>query len=267
VTAADQGTVRPDAARRRTRRLLLALTAGVTLLAPARAALAQPAVTVATTCSPDGSATYRLAVTGSEFPPQAPVTVTFTAAGGVVDSGGPRTQTTNSDAAGAFTVQQQAVPVGSARAFTVRASGGGTVATATLDVPDCPEGGATTTATTVAGVAVPVTLSPATGVPGTVVQVTGTGFDPGARLLLRWDRGLGEVTVAVAGDGTFQAALLIFRKDILGPRRLLVEPAGQAPAAPTTTAVSDTAAADATTFLVLPTRQNPALGGAAAQGR
>jgi hypothetical protein len=259
VTAADQGTVRPDAARRRTRRLLLALTAGVTLLAPARAALAQPAVTVATTCSPDGSATYRLAVTGNEFPPQAPVTVTvtFTAAGGVVDSGGPRTQTTNSDAAGAFTVQQQAVAVGSARAFTVRASGGGTVATATLDVPDCPEGGA----------AVPVTLSPATGVPGTVVQVTGTGFDPGARLLLRWDRGLGEVTVAVAGDGTFQAALLIFRKDILGPRRLLVEPAGQAPAAPTTTAVSEIAAADATTFLVLPTRQNPALGGAAAQGR
>jgi len=254
----------------RTRRLLLAVTAALLLLAPARAAFAQPAVTVATTCSPDGSATYRLAVTGSEFPPQVPVTVTFTAAGGVVDPGGPRTQTTTSDAGGAFTVQQRAVAVGAARAFTVRASGG-VVATVSLAVPDCP-----------AGAAVPLTLSPATGVPGTVVQVTGSGFDPGARLLLRWDRGLGEVTVTVAGDGTFQAALLIFRKDILGPRRLLVEPAGPAPTGPTTTAVSDTtaasattattlvegaAAADATTFLVLPARQNPAFGGAAAQGR
>ena len=144
-----------------------------------------------------------------------------------------------------------------------------------------------------------VALSPTTGVPGTVVQVTGSGFQPGESLLLRWDRGIGQVTVTVAGDGTFQAALLIFRKDVVGPRRLLVEPAGQAAAAATTTSETTTtteatgaaqaaagstttteaagatattlldgaAAADATTFLVLPTRQNPALGGAATQGR
>jgi hypothetical protein len=138
-----------------------------------------------------------------------------------------------------------------------------------------------------AAAAVPVTLSPTTGVPGTVVQVAGSGFEPGARLLLRWDHGLGEVTATVAGDGTFQAALLIFRKDVVGPRRLLVEPAGQAAAATTeapstteapassattsteatgTTLLNGAAAADATTFLVLPTRRNPALGDPASQG-
>jgi hypothetical protein len=126
----------------------------------------------------------------------------------------------------------------------------------------------------------PVTLSPTTGVPGTVVQVAGSGFAPGARLLLRWDHGIGQVTVTVAGDGTFQAALLIFRNDVVGPRRLLVEPAGQAAAAATTTTeapstieasattlIGGAAAVDATTFLVLPARQSPALGGAATQGR
>lgn len=213
--------------RWRTRWLLPAVAAGVLLLVPAGAALAQPSVTAATSCSPDGTASYRLTVTGSEFPPQTTVTVSFTAAGGVVDPGGPRARTTTSDAAGA---------------------------------------------------AVPVTLSPTTGVPGTVVQVAGTGFEPGARLLLRWDHGIGQVTVTVAGDGSFQAALLIFRKDIIGPRHLLVEPAGQALAGSTTSTtqaqattatnlLDGAAAADATTFLVLPTRQNPALGSPATQGR
>jgi hypothetical protein len=138
--------------------------------------------------------------------------------------------------------------------------------------------------------AVPVTLSPTTGVPGTVVQVAGSGFQPGASLRLRWDHGIGETIVTVAGDGTFQAALLIFRKDVVGPRHLLVEPAAQAAAAEATTtsqalastettetteapAVTDTtlpdgaAAAEAATFLVIPARQNPALGAAAAAGR
>jgi hypothetical protein len=124
-----------------------------------------------------------------------------------------------------------------------------------------------------------VTLNPTTGVPGTVVQVTGTGLDPGASLRLRWDRGLGEVTVTAGLAGTFQAALLIFRNDLIGPRRLVIEPAGagEPPAesptttgplaeSPTTTPPAADVDENAPTFLVLQARQSPAVVGPAGQG-
>jgi hypothetical protein len=124
-----------------------------------------------------------------------------------------------------------------------------------------------------------VTLNPTTGVPGTVVQVTGTGFDPGAGLRLRWDRGLGEVAVTAGPVGTFQAALLIFRNDIVGPRRLVIEPAGAGegaaesptttlPAAesPTTTLPAADVDENGPTFLVQQARRSPAVVGPAGQG-
>jgi hypothetical protein len=247
--------------------VLLAAALGVMLLAPAGAALAQPAVTATATCSPDGSATYQLTVSGTEFPPQAPVAVTFTAVGQADPAAQPGAQNTTSDAAGAFTVRQQAVPVGQTAAFTVQAASGATVATDDFDVPDCPPAGETTT--TVEAAADQITLSPTAGVPGTVVQVTGRGFEPGARLRLRWDPGLGEVVVTAGPAGTFEAGLLIFRKDIIGPRRLVIEAAEPgAGAAVTTTTAAPGAGVDeeALTFLVLPARQSPALIGPLSQG-
>jgi hypothetical protein len=271
------------AAPRRGRRVLLAAAVGVVLLVPARAALAQPAVTATATCSPDGSATYQLTVAGTEFPPQAQVTVTFTAVGQADPAAQPDDQTTTSDAAGTFAVQQQDVPVGQTAAFTVQAASGATVATDELDAPACPPAGETTTSTTIENQdqADQITLSPTAGVPGTVVTVTGRGFEPGARLRLRWDRGLGEDVVTVGPLGTFLGRLLIFRKDIIGPRRLLIEPdepgAGAAPATTATTlpGVATTATTlpgagvdeEALTFLVLPARQSPAVYGPASQVR
>jgi len=265
---------RPAAPRRGGRRVLLAAAVGVMLLAPAGAALAQPAVTATATCSPDGSATFQLTVTGTEFPPQAPVAVTFTVVGQADPAAQPGAQNATSDAAGAFTVRQQAIPVGQTTAFTVQAASGATVATDDVDVPACPPAGETTT--TVQAVADRITLNPTTGVPGTVVQVTGTGFDPGVSLRLRWDLGLGEVTVTTGPAGTFQAALLIFRKDVTGPRRLVIEPAGagEGPGETTTTTqpgvTTTPPAADvdeaALTFLVLPARQSPAVVGPFGQG-
>jgi hypothetical protein len=259
------------AAPRRGRRVLLAAAVGVVLLAPARAALAQPAVTATTSCSPDGSASYRLTVAGTEFPPQAQVAVTFTAVGQADPAAQPDDQNTNSDAAGAFAVQQT-VQVGQTAAFTVQAASGATVASKDFDVPACPLAGETTTSTTIVDQdqAGQVTLSPTAGVPGTVVQVTGRDFEPGARLRLRWDRGLGEATVTVGPVGTFVGQLLIFRKDVIGPRRLLIEAAEPgAEAAPTTTTVEPGAGVgeEDLTFLVLPARQSPAVYGPASQVR
>jgi Tol biopolymer transport system component len=67
-----------------------------------------------------------------------------------------------------------------------------------------------------------LTIGPAIGPPGFVTQATGTGFPPGAVIVLTWSAGIsptpGQVTVRP--DGTFAAQVLIFHHDQLGQRVL-----------------------------------------------
>jgi Tol biopolymer transport system component len=67
-----------------------------------------------------------------------------------------------------------------------------------------------------------LTIDPPIGPPGFVTIATGTNFPPGTVLKLVWRDGISapmEVTVDV--NGRFQAQVLVFHKDRLGPRRLV----------------------------------------------
>jgi len=64
-------------------------------------------------------------------------------------------------------------------------------------------------------------ITPVSGKPGLVPQVIGANFPPGARLWLRWNRGVnayGRSPILVRQDGTFIAPMLVFHQDLLGVR-------------------------------------------------
>ncbi|MFE4828576.1 VWA domain-containing protein [Streptomyces sp. NPDC056672] len=65
-------------------------------------------------------------------------------------------------------------------------------------------------------------VTPAVATPGQVVLARGTDFPPGARVRLSWSAGItaAGAPVTVGGDGTFDAQMLVLRKDRLGQRRL-----------------------------------------------
>lgn len=60
---------------------------------------------------------------------------------------------------------------------------------------------------------------------GFSTTVSGSGFCPGT-VTLSWSPGLGTVTAAVDAGGTFRATMILFPKDIVGPRLLIATGAG-----------------------------------------
>ncbi|MEU1785511.1 VWA domain-containing protein [Streptomyces sparsogenes] len=67
-----------------------------------------------------------------------------------------------------------------------------------------------------------LTVTPKVARPGDVAVARGKDFPPGATVALTWKPGItaARSTVRVAGDGTFEAQVLVLRKDRLGPRKL-----------------------------------------------
>ncbi|GAB2630567.1 hypothetical protein GCM10027168_72620 [Streptomyces capparidis] len=67
-----------------------------------------------------------------------------------------------------------------------------------------------------------LTVSPAVTTPGEVVLARGSHFPPGTVVTLTWSEGITAAMspVRVAADGTFEAQMLVLRKDRLGPREL-----------------------------------------------
>jgi hypothetical protein len=63
--------------------------------------------------------------------------------------------------------------------------------------------------------------SPDVGSGGDATTVRGSGFPPGHRLTLRWSLGLGAATATPAANGTFVAVLVVFPKDVIGPRAVV----------------------------------------------
>lgn len=79
-------------------------------------------------------------------------------------------------------------------------------------------------------------VTPSVARPGEVVSARGDGFPAGATVFLDWEPGLGRIPVAADTDGTFTgAAVLVFRRDVIGARELEAfigvapEPAATAP--------------------------------------
>ncbi|MCN9241163.1 VWA domain-containing protein [Streptomyces sp. RY43-2] len=73
-----------------------------------------------------------------------------------------------------------------------------------------------------------LTVTPQVARPGDVVLARGKDFPPGRAVTLSWRPGItaAQSTVRVGGDGTFEAQVLVLRKDQLGPRTLRVDVRG-----------------------------------------
>jgi von Willebrand factor type A domain-containing protein/HYR domain-containing protein len=73
-----------------------------------------------------------------------------------------------------------------------------------------------------------VTLSPEAAAPGEVAVARGDDFPPGTVVELIWDRGLtaARSPLVVESDGTFEAQMLVLRKDQTGQRALRTEVTG-----------------------------------------
>ncbi|MFI9814644.1 DUF11 domain-containing protein [Saccharothrix variisporea] len=67
-----------------------------------------------------------------------------------------------------------------------------------------------------------LTVDPLVGPGGFVPRTTGTGFPPGGTVKLAWTVGISATpgTVSVKDDGTFDAQVLVFENDQVGPREL-----------------------------------------------
>lgn len=190
--------------------------AGLVSLWPGRAAPVSPAavspaaISVNPPCPPTTpTSPAPIVVTGVNFNPFTPVLVTFDAgAGGRPDSVAGRT-----DGFGRFTITIVPGPrppgLHVMRVDDLR----GREATADYLTPCHPT----------------LVLRPAVGPPGFVAEVFGSDFPPGAAVQLSWSPGLSQKRPVVADtDGRFRAAMLVFSRDILGPRRLQAAPAGPA---------------------------------------
>ena len=57
--------------------------------------------------------------------------------------------------------------------------------------------------------------------PGRVTQVIGRNFPPDVDILLRWSAGIGTTQADPNFNGRFETPMLVFKRDILGPRELL----------------------------------------------
>lgn len=57
--------------------------------------------------------------------------------------------------------------------------------------------------------------------PGRVTHAEGSEFPPGVPVRLTWSTGVGSASVTPAADGTFTLPMLVYRRDVLGPRELV----------------------------------------------
>ena len=57
--------------------------------------------------------------------------------------------------------------------------------------------------------------------PGRVTQVIGRNFPPDMNIQLRWSSGIGTTKVDPSFIGRFETPMLVFKRDVLGPRELL----------------------------------------------
>lgn len=77
-----------------------------------------------------------------------------------------------------------------------------------------------------------VQLQPPVGPPGFVTLAIGTGFPPGTPVTLDWSPGINarsSLTVIPDGAGGFRLPVLVFHRDLLGPRKLRASFAGGGP--------------------------------------
>jgi hypothetical protein len=105
----------------------------------------------------------------------------------------------------------------------------GTVrAGATVSVAD-PDAGDNETTARLRVLQPEVTVTPQTAEPGDVAIVRGEDFPAGSVVELSWEPGVtaARSPVVVASDGTFEAQMLILRRDVTGPRVLRAEVAGR----------------------------------------
>ena len=75
-----------------------------------------------------------------------------------------------------------------------------------------------------------VEIKPPVGRPGIVAIVTGSGFPPSTKITLKWSKGITGTMPPIVTDakGAFRVQMLVFRNDVIGPRDLVVAPAGGA---------------------------------------
>lgn len=64
---------------------------------------------------------------------------------------------------------------------------------------------------------------------GELVAVTGDGFPTEQPAVLSWSQGIGRQTVTADERGELRVSVLIFRRDLLGPRQLVVELSDEQP--------------------------------------
>ncbi len=108
--------------------------------------------------------------------------------------------------------------------------------TATFDIPVGTPGGqlevegcqrcdtrASVSATAIFDVLPRVFVDREVGRSGEVVIVTGDGFPADGTAQLRWSAGIGITTVTADTSGEFTQDVLLFRRDIVGPRELIAE--------------------------------------------
>lgn len=66
-----------------------------------------------------------------------------------------------------------------------------------------------------------LSVEPDVAAPGQVVTVSGTGLPVDRVVTLRWQPGLGQAEATADGQGRLTAPLLVFHRDVTGPRRVV----------------------------------------------
>jgi len=69
-------------------------------------------------------------------------------------------------------------------------------------------------------------VEPALGPPGIVVEARARGFPPGSVVSVAWDPGLGTASGLADDGGEVRIRVLVFHRDVLGPRELLASSGG-----------------------------------------
>jgi Tol biopolymer transport system component len=97
----------------------------------------------------------------------------------------------------------------------------------TLRVTDAQTGSDFTVRLTGAGSNAELTVTPPIGPPGIVTIAEGTGFPPNTEIVLDWTPGIDEHRAPIVTDdaGAFRTQVLVFHRDVEGPRDLLASPA------------------------------------------
>jgi hypothetical protein len=198
-----------------------------------------PRITISPGCGPAATTsgeTYEIKITGANFPPleaENGVSALITFDGAQV---GPLVPI---DEFGAFSTTVTVPRKASSYSITATDTRDAMSASATFLVPCLSVGTTTTTVTTAPPTTTTVTtappsvgtvaacvLEPPVGDPGFVTHARCSGFPGNANVTMRWAPGLGTGTAKADAAGNFRAPMLVFPRDVLGPRELIVESPG-----------------------------------------